>query len=247
MHETDGKPGGFGVGPDDIISSFSNYGDVIDLIAPGCFVLSYDHNAQPWKICGTSMASPHVAAAAGLAILELGKPTDVEGVEQIRQFLINQGFNADGPNGYTGHKDTTHEPLVHVAFNTEDTEPPKSGIWKPRANDIVSDIQAVSFWAIDDSLVTTCFEVDGVVQECKPPGKNGIDTHFDWDTTSVPDGSHVLGGEVCDVVSNCTIVRTVTVTTDNGIPPPPIGCQPTDFECRLDDHEKRIGVLEALP
>lgn len=47
-------------------ASFSNYGDYIDVAAPGESIASTYPNSQYAALSGTSMASPHVAALAGL-------------------------------------------------------------------------------------------------------------------------------------------------------------------------------------
>lgn len=47
-------------------SSFSNYGDYIDVAAPGASIASTYPGSQYAALSGTSMASPHVAALAGL-------------------------------------------------------------------------------------------------------------------------------------------------------------------------------------
>ncbi|KAG7344402.1 peptidase S8/S53 domain containing protein [Nitzschia inconspicua] len=65
----------------DTRSSFSNYGDCVDVFAPGRNVLSLSLDSDPLKgstKSGTSMASPHVAGAAALFYQNFDTPTDAE-------------------------------------------------------------------------------------------------------------------------------------------------------------------------
>ncbi|MDX1531899.1 MAG: S8 family serine peptidase, partial [Rhodothermales bacterium] len=60
-------------GPNDAFASFSNYGAVVDLLAPGVDVLSLtsselSNSAQVAVMSGTSMAAAHVAGAAALVL-----------------------------------------------------------------------------------------------------------------------------------------------------------------------------------
>lgn len=72
LADSDGKSGGLGTttnyGLDDTFASFSNFGSVIDLGAPGVNIFSTWKSGGYNTISGTSMATPHVTGAAALYI-----------------------------------------------------------------------------------------------------------------------------------------------------------------------------------
>ncbi|KAG2473831.1 MAG: putative Aqualysin 1 [Nitrosopumilales archaeon] len=125
--DTDGKCGGLGsstsYGADDSFATFSNFGNSVNLAAPGVDILSTDKNGGYTTKSGTSMASPHVAGAAAIYKFNnpSASPSDVQnalisfGVEQSAQcnVLLN-----DGNGGYTDEDGSSSEPLVYLAQGT---------------------------------------------------------------------------------------------------------------------------------
>ena len=98
--DTDGLKGGFGgstgYGPDDTFASFSNYGDIVDLGAPGVNIYSTWKNGGYNTISGTSMATPHVSGAAAIYIGVHGNQPWVQ---------VRDGLNGAGEPLNSGHFD----------------------------------------------------------------------------------------------------------------------------------------------
>lgn len=82
-------------------ASFSNYGDYIDVAAPGDSIASTYPGSQYAALSGTSMASPHVAALAGLIRSVNPELTNVEVMELMRKSSLDLG--EEGKDIYFGY------------------------------------------------------------------------------------------------------------------------------------------------
>ncbi|RJE89899.1 peptidase S8 [Paenibacillus sp. 1011MAR3C5] len=82
-------------------ASFSNYGDYIDVAAPGDSIASTYPGSQYAALSGTSMASPHVAALAGLIRSANPSLSNVEVMEIMRSSARDLGTS--GKDVYFGY------------------------------------------------------------------------------------------------------------------------------------------------
>ncbi len=118
--DSDGKCGGTGPstghGTDDSLASFSNYGQVVDIAAPGTKIYSTYKGNSYATMSGTSMASPHVAGAA--ALYESQYPA--ASPSEVRNALLDDGItpsvtcDGNGRGYFTGDKDQSREPLLYI-------------------------------------------------------------------------------------------------------------------------------------
>jgi hypothetical protein len=111
--DTDGRPGGKGpinllYGKDDTLASFSNFGAVVDLAAPGVGITSTYLNGGYATLDGTSMASPHVAGAAAIYLYQ--NPTASPAA--VKDALETIAWPQNSPDGFTGDVDGFPEPLL---------------------------------------------------------------------------------------------------------------------------------------
>lgn len=111
----DGTPGGSGPGPscfsgageqDDTFASFSNFGKVVDISAPGVCVLTTSATLLYSRVTGTSFAAPHVAGAA--ALLKVRHPH--WSPAKIRQHILATAE----PGPIFGDPDTSPEGVLNV-------------------------------------------------------------------------------------------------------------------------------------
>lgn len=72
-------------------AEYSNYGTLVDLCAPGTAIRSVGLGGEPLTLSGTSMACPHVSAAAAMirTLYPSSSPTDVE--EYLKSAAIKPG------------------------------------------------------------------------------------------------------------------------------------------------------------
>ena len=124
--DEDGDCGGDGLatyyGADDTFASFSNFGAVVDIAAPGVTIYSTFMNGGYATMSGTSTAAPHVTGCAALYLVHhpTATPATVRTAllaQATPQSPVEPWLDTTGRwrGGFSGDPDTTHEPLVDAA------------------------------------------------------------------------------------------------------------------------------------
>ncbi len=110
-------------------SDFSNYGDDIELMAPGNGILgeTLGENGVDFYISsGTSMASPHASAAAALVIAAMEKDYTVA---RVREVLHETALGTDGDWDFElGYGEINVYGAVEAAAGSNPNQPPKAAI-----------------------------------------------------------------------------------------------------------------------
>jgi subtilisin len=105
-------PRGCNYGPDDSLASFSNYGEVVDIAAPGVCILSTYKGGGTKTMSGTSMATPHVTGAIAVTNFAVEPENRYSPRDAAMAAVGKQDQNSYC--GFSGDPDLHPEPVVYV-------------------------------------------------------------------------------------------------------------------------------------
>jgi subtilisin family serine protease len=123
--DTDGKCGGISsisttAGKDDTFASFSNYGPVVDLAAPGVLVKTTTRGDSYMSFSGTSASTAHVTGAAALYNSQHPGNSPLDIMDALKSLGSSMDTKCDG-NGHGYFKedpDVNTEPLLYAVNNS---------------------------------------------------------------------------------------------------------------------------------
>jgi subtilisin family serine protease len=86
-------------GPDDSRATFSNYGNGVDLFAPGVDVISTYNNGSTAILSGTSMSAPHITGLAAYLLSLVGDRDPIALCKRIQELATKDIVtNSMSPN-----------------------------------------------------------------------------------------------------------------------------------------------------
>ncbi len=194
-------------------ASFSNYGSIIDLVAPGVLVYTTSGIDGYDSKSGTSISSPLAASVA--TYLYSVKP-DATALE-VEQALINGAIDLGikGRDDYYGYGRVDALGALNILISGQyDTTPPTVSINSPTQDSTVSGTITINATATDDM---------GVIKVEFYIGSTLINTDTSypysciWDTNMVSNGQYTLQAKAYDAANNIGSSDFVQITVNNQI------------------------------
>lgn len=197
----------------DAIASFSNYGDWIDIAAPGSSIYTTGKDGGYRSASGTSFSSPIAAGLAALLFSVNPGLSNAMVVDFITQNADDLG--APGFDPYYGHGRINVYKSLLAATNTwqePDTTPPDVAITAPADGAVIHGSVTVMVSATDNAgIVKVELYLNGSLYATGTTAPY----NFHWDTTQYPDGMYSLEAKAYDPSGNMGQSNTIFVSVSN--------------------------------
>lgn len=208
-----------GIDTANVLYSWSNYGNIIDLVAPGCAYTTKIGGIYG-AVCGTSFSAPLVAGVAALMFSANPSLTPASVMSMLKQSATDLG--APGWDTTFGWGDVNASGAVALALGGAPPggTGPSVSITTPAANTTVSGMVTTIASATDSSAISSVtFLVDGglLCTVSTSPYSCG------WNSGNFANGSHAVSATARDTGGKSS-TASVTVTVSNGadVTPPTV-------------------------
>ncbi|WP_320044175.1 S8 family serine peptidase [uncultured Desulfobacter sp.] len=206
----------------DTLASFSNYGDWVDISAPGLYILTTTRGGGYGNMSGTSFSSPITAGVAALILSANPSLSNTQVIDILTKSADDLG--STGFDNYFGYgRVNAHQSILTAlaAVPDEDTVDPYVNITSPQNDTTVNGSLTVSVTAVDDSGVERVeLYVNGEVLA----SDTTLPYTFAWDTYGYANSEYELMAVAYDTSGNAGWSNVITVTianeSDDDILPP---------------------------
>jgi hypothetical protein len=198
----------------DARASYSNFGDNIDVAAPGSSIYTTYTSGGYKGVSGTSFASPATAGVVALIMAANSSlsPDDVEGI--LESSAVDLGDSGWDPLFGHGRVNAGDAILMATQTSNSDTQAPAVTIVSPGYNATVSGNVSVDVDASDNTGVSKVV----LYANGRSVGTDRTAPYqFSWDSTQVADGSATLTAYAYDAANNTGISSGVSVNVDNQV------------------------------
>lgn len=197
----------------DNLASFSNFGNFVDLSAPGKSIYTTTKSGGYGNWSGTSFSSPIAAGTAALIMSRRPELDPIQVFDIMTQTAADRGPQGWDPEYGAGRVDAGEALLLAASTTSGDTIDPTALILSPGEGDSVSGLVSVNVQAEDNQTVIAVeLMIDNVMvaSDFDPPYA------FVWDTSSRASGSHFISARARDAAGNVGESSEVQVTIDDG-------------------------------
>ena len=196
----------------DAITSWSNFGNWVDLSAPGDSILTTNNGGGYAYWSGTSFSSP-IAAAVGALVLSVQPSLSNSALVSLLE-ANSDDLGAPGYDQYYGWgRVNAYKAVLAASTASVDVTPPTVSISSPSNGATVSGTINVQGSATDNVGVTQVqFYVDTQLVASLTAGSFS----FSWNTTGAANGSHTLTVKAYDAANNVG-QSAITVNVNNPV------------------------------
>jgi len=198
---------------DDTIASFSNYGNWVDISAPGVSILTTNNGGGYGTWSGTSFSSPISAGLAALIFSVNPSLTNQQVVDIIKNNTDDLGSQGFDPYYGWGRINVYKSLLAAVnSIPQRDITPPVTSIIHPVDNSTITGSITINVSATDNIGVT---KVELYINDLLRGSVNAEPYNFYWDTTSELDGIYYIEAVAYDKAGNTGRSNITTVIVSN--------------------------------
>ena len=202
----------------DNLAGWSNYGNVIDVAAPGVGLWTTLNGGGYGKVSGTSFSSPATAAVVALVMARNPSlsPAQVESVIESTA----ADLSTPGKDIYYGYGRVDAGAAVLAAGDLIDTAPvtdtqaPTVSITSPTGGSVSSTVQVTAAASDDTDVASVAFYIDGALVASDTSAPYSLA----WNSADHANGAAQLGARAYDSAGNEGISQTVSVNVSNQAP-----------------------------